>query len=251
MMAELSGFSCVLMRMTGCVLFNPILGRRNFPALFKAGLILMFSLIIMTYDTPHVALPDQFLPTTFVLLSELFIGFVLGFIVSLFSYIVLLTGQLIDLQMGLSMSNIYDPQNNMSMSLTATYFNLLFLFLFFALNGHIAMIKIFLTSSQVVGYGEIGFLGSAPQAVLDTFVLCTELAIKLALPLVAIQFLLEMGVGILMKAIPQINVFVVNLQAKILVGLVAIVLVFSSLAGFIDQMIVTMLDTMQDVLRLL
>lgn len=251
MMLELTGFSCVFMRMTGCILFNPILGRRNFPSMFRAAFIVMLTLLVMSYSGVRVTPPADVFGNAIMLFSELFIGFVMGFVVNLFTYTLIFAGEFIDLQMGMSMSKVYDPQSNISMSLTTTYFNILYLLLFFALNGHLTMLRLFLGASEAIPYGEAVISSTISQPMLDAFILCTELGVKLALPMIAIQFLMEMGVGILMKAIPQINVFVVSLQSKVLVGLLVLVLISSPVGGFIDSMIVTMFDALQEVVELL
>lgn len=248
----LTGYACVMMRMTGCVLFNPIIGRRNIPGIFRAGLVLMLSLLIFTYEMPAVPHETELFGLTIILLSELFVGFVLGFVVTLFTYVILMGGQIMDLQMGLSMSNIYDPGSNISMTLTTTFYNVMFLVVFFSINGHLTLIELFLTSGQVVPYGEIAFMNTRiSEAILDLFLLCTELAIKFAFPVLAIQILVEMAVGLIMKTIPQINIFIVNLQIKILLGLFTLLIIFSPMSQFVDRLIRMMLQAIGEILALL
>ena len=67
----------------------------------------------------------------------------------------------------------------------------------------------------------------------------------------AIEFFSEVGVGILMKAIPQINVFIVNIQAKILIGMIVLVFMFSPMGDFINNTLVMMTDTLRNVINLM
>lgn len=247
----LTGFSFVLMRMTGCILFNPILGRRNFPALFRAGIILLLSITVFSYTGVQVDVSTRVVPLAVALLSELAIGFVAGFIVNLFAYIVVLGGSFIDYEMGLSMANIYDPQSNISMSLSSTFYNIMFLFLFFAVNGHLALIHLFLSLGELIPYGQPAFRPELAEAILDVFCRCTVLGITMAMPMIAIELLLEIAVGILMKAIPQINVFAVNLQAKLLAGLLVMLIAFSPVSEFIQNAIVEMFETVRDIMALM
>lgn len=250
-MSAVTGFCFVLIRMTGCILFNPILGRRNFPALFRAGMILIFSLVIYSYTDVNMDPPHQIIPLVVGLLSELLIGFVMGFVVNLFAYAVLLGGSFIDYQMGLSIASIYDPQSNISMSLSSSYYNMMFVFLFFQMNGHLALIRLFLTMGNVIPYGHMTLNPELSTGMLDVFVRCTVLGITLAMPMIAIQFLMEIAVGILMKAIPQINVFAVNLQAKVMLGLLVMLVFFGPLASLITSMLGEMIDTIQKILMLM
>ena len=77
------------------------------------------------------------------------------------------------------------------------------------------------------------------------------MAIKFSLPIVAIEFITEIAVGILMKMIPQINVFVVNIQAKLVIGLLMLIFLFSPMSDYLGDVINQMLLTVQSVMRLL
>ena len=245
-------FSLILMRMSGCILLNPILGRRNIPSPFRVGLTLVMTLLVTTF-TDIVPPPAQ---TTvfgflFVLLKELMVGLIIGFVISLFNYVVSFGGELIDLQMGLSMSKIFDPSSNVNMSLSATFFNLLYTFLFFSAGGHLTLMRLFMISGQVVPYGGVIITTGLYTAILDIFIQCTILAVKFALPIIALEILIEMGMGMIMKAIPQINVFVINIQAKVLLGLVMLVAMFVPFSEFLERLITIMFETIDSVMLLL
>ena len=86
------------------------------------------------------------------------------------------------------------------------------------------------------------------DAMILMFCDCIVLAIRLAMPMVAAEMLVEISVGILMKTIPQINVFVINIQMKIVFGLVLLLLIFSPTAEFLGQCIEEMLMAFQNIL---
>ncbi len=77
------------------------------------------------------------------------------------------------------------------------------------------------------------------------------LSLKLAMPVIAVEIILESGIGILMKAIPQIQVFSVNVQLKILAGLLLMIALIPVFATFIDKTITLMFDTMRNSLSML
>ncbi len=240
--AELTGIALVFMRMTGCILFNPLLGGKNFPSIFKAGLIIMLTLVIFTFSPPQGIDTANSITLMVLMVKEFIVGYTIGFICTLFSYVIIFGGELMDMQMGISMSKIYDPQSNVSMSLSATFFNITYMFLFFNTEAHLNLIKLFLTSGELLPYGELQIHTELTGHIIDIFCQCTVLAIKLAMPILATQFLMEIGVGILMKAIPQINVFVVNIQAKLFVGLLLLVFIFSPVVSFLGKTIELMFD---------
>lgn len=110
--------------------------------------------------------------------------------------------------------------------------------------------KILVTSADVVPYGQIAFGPDVWNAMLVIFAECTVLAVKLAFPLIAIEFLTEMGIGILMKIVPQMNLFVLNIQIKVLMGLAVIIFFISPIGDYFGRLITQMMDTMQEILRL-
>lgn len=245
-------FSLIFMRMTGCILFNGFFGRKNIPAMAKAGFILVLSFLVYSSSAGFIIL-DIRTPVVYgvYLIKEFAIGYVMGYVMSLVMYIIIFAGEFIDLQMGLSMSKIFDPQSNSSLSLTASLLNVLFALLFFSMNGHLAVLHLILTTGEIIPYGHVALSANLGPVILKFFSECTVLAVKLAFPIFAAEFLLEIGVGILMKAIPQINVFVVNIQMKILLGFLILLLIFSPVGEFLQDLIVLMIDALKNSLMLL
>lgn len=244
-------FTLILMRMSGFVLFNPILGRKNIPAIAKSGFIIVLSVIIYASSQETAVSTNTSIEYGILLLKEFTVGYILAFIMNLFLYIIIFAGEIIDLQMGISMSKIYDAQSNTSISITASLYNALFILLFFAQDGHLSLIQTIITSGDIVPYGSIVIPLRLSAAMLDMFSQCTVLAVKFAFPIFAIEFLAEIGVGILMKTIPQINVFVVNIQAKLFIGLLILLMFFSPMADFLQKIMVTMLEALKNCLIML
>lgn len=249
--AQLILWTLILVRCTGIILLNPILGRRNVPGIVRSGFILALSLLIFTYDTHQNTEISGFLEYAVLLLKELVVGYIIGYVTQLFMYICVYAGGLIDFQMGLSMATIYDSQSNSSMPVTGTIFNTLFVLIFFAVDGHLALIKIFMQMSEIIPYGQVVINSGIAPVILKIFIGCTSLAVQLAFPMIAIEFLTEMGVGLLMKAIPQINVFVVNIQAKIIIGFIVLIFMFSPMANFLNNSVVSMINTIREVITLM
>ncbi|HIT87310.1 MAG TPA: flagellar biosynthetic protein FliR [Candidatus Coprocola pullicola] len=239
-------FTLVLMRMSGMILFNPILGRRNVPAIVKAGIIMSLTIIVASFYDDAVQQPNTIIEYSVVLLKEFAVGYITGFIITLFLYVIISAGEIIDMQLGLSMSKIYDSQSNASISMSATLYNIVYMLFFFALNGHIALIHIILTSSEVVPYGEVVLNQIAYERIWDIFVECTILSVQFAFPILVAEIVCEVGVGILMKTIPQINVFVINIQAKVLIGILILLMMFVPMGEFIKDLIPKTVDAFRE-----
>ena len=248
---ELTLFLYILARISGFILFNPILNRSNAPGLFRAGFILVLSVFVSSTVTQTVPVPVGIMEFAIRILLELLLGFVLGVIVNFFLYIPQLAGQMIDTQMGMTMNQIYDAASHASLSVTATFLNALMILLFFAANGHHTMFRIVLTSGTIIPFGAVSFdISLLVNALLELFAECTVLAIKLCLPSLGVELLGQLGMGILIKAIPQINVFSINLELKILIGLIFLLLLIAPVSEFLLQAEMTMLNSLERVLHL-
>lgn len=240
-----------MMRVSGFVLVNPIFGRRGIPGIVKAGLIMGLSIFL--FSLPHQepivvgSLPEYMV----LLLKEFVIGYVVGFVISLFQYIIVLAGGIIDFQMGLSMATIYDAQSNSSLALSATMLNIMFMLVFFAIDGHIALFQLLINLKEMLPYGTLMWSADASEHLLKLFAQCTLLGVQLAFPIIAIEFIGEIGVGILMKTIPQINIFAVNIQMKVFIGLAAIVFLIAPMGDFVHKIILEMTEQLRIVVSLL
>ena len=142
--AQLTLFLFILMRMTGFMVFNPLLGGRSgVPGLVKAGASLM--LAVAVYSLTDLPLPT--VPTTVVefavrSLLELALGYLIAVLVHFFFYVVLQAGQMIDAQMGMNMSETYDPSIENNITMTGTLQKIMMALIFFVAGGHLIMFSI-------------------------------------------------------------------------------------------------------------
>jgi len=247
---ELTLFLFILMRMTGFVLLTPFFGRRDIPGYFKAGFILLLSVTVKYSYTGSTYIPDTMLELAIRLLLELGLGFIVGMVIHFFFYIPQQAGEIIDTQMGMSMAKTYDASSQDSLTPTATFMHLMMMLTFFVVNGHITLLRIMLTSGDIIPFGAAAFGDMIANRMVEIFCECTLLSIKLALPILAAELIGQVGMGILMKVIPQINVFAINIELKVIIGLVMILLLVSPINSFLLTAESNMLKEIENVLRL-
>ena len=248
--AQLTLFIFVTARMSGFILFNPILGRRNIPNSFRSGMILILSLFVMSVTTQRVSIPVDTAELIVRMILELAVGLLLGLAVSFFFYIPQMAGLMVDTQMGMTMNQIYDAGSQANMSVTGTMLNVLMTLLFFAAGGHLTLLRIFLTSEEIVPFGAVSLGLPAFNYMLELFVECTILAVKLCMPILAAELIAQVGMGILMKVIPQINVFAINIELKVIVGLALLLVLIAPFSEFLLQAESNMLAALREILTL-
>lgn len=238
-------FLLVLVRITGMFLFNPILARRNMPARLRMGLVLCLTILIAPTLSPTEVMAYDAFDLTFAMLRELFVGFVCGYAFQMFYYLLFFVGDFLDVQFGMSMAKVFDPGTNIQMSVTGNFLSILFMLYIFATDSHLLLLKIFSSSFSIVPLGATGVSLDAAKFVIDLFIAVFMLIIRLALPFAVAEFTLEVAMGVLMKIIPQIHVFVINIQLKMAMGLLLLFLFAGSVASFMDQYIILLFENMQ------
>ena len=126
----------------------------------------------------------------------------------------------------------------------------LMLLLFFAANGHHTLLRIIITSQEIVPFGSAVIGGNLVNALLELFIQCTILGVKLCMPILGAELIGQLGMGILMKVIPQINVFSINIELKVLIGLALLLLLTAPFSEFLLEVERTMLESVSALLRL-
>ena len=244
-------FLYILMRMSGFIAFNPLFSRNGIPRVFLAGLIGMLSIGVFYMFPGSVAMPSNLWEFGFRALSELGIGFILGMVFRFFFYIVEHAGETIDTQMGLSMARMYDPGSRVQLTVTANMLNTMMILLFFAENGHLTLLRLMMTSGEIVPFGQATFGIHLIERILELFAECAILAVKLGLPILGAEMMGQVGMGVLNKVIPQINVFVINIDLKVLVGFGMLLLLMTPIGNLILEAETLMLREMRSLLAMM
>lgn len=243
-------FLYIMMRMAGFVLFTPFFGRSNIPRYYKAGMILVFSVAARFSYEGTVPVPATFLELAMKLLLELAMGYLVGVVMNLFLYVPSLAGHMMDEQMGMAMAQTYDPSFQGQSTPSSNLLNILSILIFFSANGHQTLLRLMVSSGGVVPFGTASLGRDAAEMAVEVFIDCTLLAVKMCLPVLGAELMGQVGMGILMKAIPQINVFAINIELKVLVGLLMIFALIAPFSEFLLSMENTMLSQVRQAIAL-
>lgn len=176
------------------------------------------------------------------LLREIFIGLTLGFITNMFFNTIQVAGEIMDMQSGLGMAKVFDPETNVQMSIMGSVISFMMYLYFFATNSHMSYIQLFVISFDTLPVGGEGFNPDLGYNIVSYFSVLLAIVVKLAMPIIAAAFILEFCMGMLMKSVPQIQIMVVNIQLKVAVGFMMLFLIAVPLSDFIDSYLDTWLD---------
>lgn len=238
----------VLGRVSGIFSFNPIFARRGVPNSIKVGASLALALVMTTAGDFDYRMPDGLLPLVFDFGKELLVGAVLGFFVNLMLQIFTMAGEVTDMQLGLSMAKSYDPTFG-NAGLSTQYYSYWFMLYFFAVGAHKSYIELFSVSYNSIPLGFTSFNINVPYVLVHYFQSVLELGLKLAMPVVVASLVTEFCVGVLMKAVPTIHVFVLNIQIKMLMGFIVLAASCGVVGEFMGKIIDILFENLNDLVE--
>lgn len=236
----------VTARVTGIFSFNPIFSRRGVPNTIKAGASIMLAVVMTAAGGFEYTMPAGLLPFVFDLVKELLVGAVLGFFVNLLLQVFSMAGEVTDMQLGLSMAKSYDPTFG-NAGLSTQYYSYWFMLYFFAVGGHKSYIELFAVSYEHIPIGYSSFNINLLLILVKFFEIVMTLGLKLAMPVIAASLISEFCVGVLMKAVPTIHVFVLNIQIKMLVGFVVLAASCGVVGEFMEKIMGILFDNLNGI----
>ena len=244
----LNVFLLTFARMVSMITFNPVFARRNLPSRIRILLVMGMTLVVApTIDpTPTIGMTE--FEMMFNIVKEIFVGFTLGYVFQIFYYMLFFSGDFLDMQFGLSMAKAFDPNTNIQMSTTGNFFNIYFMLYLFTSNVHLTIIRIFVFSYEVLPLNSPISTEKISVFILMMFSTALVLVMKLAMPFFVAEFVIESTMGVLMKLIPQIHVFVINIQFKILVALFLMMTLSISVGDFLDGYLQIIIQSLQQAL---
>ena len=227
-------FILMVLRVSGLILSSPIFGRVNVPMVAKLGLVATLSFLLFSLFPQTVAVQySTLLSFALVCAGELLLGMALAYVINIFFSLVAFTaGQLIDMQIGFGIVNVFDAQNNTQVPMMGNVLNIMLILMFYAVNGHLRLIEMIYLTIERMPIGTLVFSPAIGITALELFMRAFMLGVMMALPIIASGLTLEICFGMMMRAVPQIHMFVVGIPMKMLVGIILFTVTLPVFGGF-------------------
>ncbi len=243
-------FILTMLRYSGLFIITPILSSNVIVSRLKVALSFFLAIITLPVivEEQLLEVPDNLFYILADVLKELSIGFIMGFIVLLLFTAIQLAGQYIDMRMAFRLANAVNPLSNSSTPVVGQFQNIMATLLFLAINGHHILIHNIYKSFEAIPLGRTVYIDELFKFIFrasgDIFIL----SFKIALPIIGTIFLVDVILGFLARAVPQMNLFIIGLPVKILVGFIFLILSLSIMVNFYNDLFS---DLFKDILRLL
>ena len=215
-------FFLVLIRIGTILAMIPILGDRTTPVRVKAGLTILIAALVVPFVERPAAYPQDPFGLGLSMAGEVFTGIVLGFAGRLVFAGIQLAGQLVGFQMGFSIVNIIDPVTSGQVSIIAELQYLLAGLLFLAVDGHHMMIQAISESYRALPVLGFHVTGGLTQNLVALSGNMFVVAVKISAPIVAALMFANIGLALVARTVPQINIFIVGFPLQIAIGLIGV-----------------------------
>lgn len=233
---DLEYFLLILVRVTCFVYVSPFFSMRNTPANVRVAMSFFTSLLLYQALTPTEAVTYSSLAGyTVIVLKEALVGLLIGFAANICTSIVNFAGSIADMETGLSMVTLMDPTSRESTSITGVLYQYVLMFMMIAtgmyryLFGALADTFVLIPVNGAVLRSE-----SLVNSMLEFLSDYVIIGFRIVLPIFCSILLLNAVLGVLAKVAPQMNMFAVGIQLKVLVGLSVLFLTAGMLPGIAD-----------------
>lgn len=217
---DLELFLLVLMRVASFIFIAPFFSMANTPRNIRRALAVVLSIII--YGTiPHEGLAYSGLfDYAIIVLKEVATGLLIGLGANLTMLIVNFAGHIADMEMGLSMVSLMDPATRQQTTISGVYYNYMLLLMMMMSGFHRYLIEALAETYTLIPVnGQIFQLNRLMGSIIDFMGEYVIIGFRICLPIFCTMIVLNAVLGVLAKVSPQLNMFAVGMQIKVLVGL--------------------------------
>ncbi len=232
---NLEQFLLILSRITAFMSVAPIFSMSNVPRRVKVGLgVLISGLLygVVGYQVPEYT---SLIEYAMLVVMESVVGLLIGFGAYMCTTIISFTGKIIDMEIGLSMAQTFDPTTRTQSSLVGTLYNYMIMVLMIMTDMHLYLLKVMADSYEIVSIGNLRINGGLYNFIFDFLAQYFVIGFKLALPVFAAMLVVNIVMGVLAKAAPQMSMFAVGIQIKVLIGLVILYLISTLLPDMAEM----------------
>jgi flagellar biosynthetic protein FliR len=232
--AQFETFILVLVRVSVILIMLPIFSAAQVNSMVRFGLGLVITIVVWS-TVPPVALLDGLGPLTAAVISQAFIGFIFGFVAFLVFVGIQFAGEVMDLEVGFSIVNVINPLTSQNVSVLGEFQlalgSLIYLianahhFLFQGLAGSFILLPLpYVTISPMLQSDMVGFFSQS-----------FFLVFQIAGPIGVTLFLTNVGLALMARVAPQMNIFAVGFPLQIMIGLTMMVLSLPLLENVLPQ----------------
>ncbi len=227
-----AAFLLAFARVGTMIMLLPGIGEMSVPSRVRLAMALVLTAILLpAHQKAYTVDLNALGPVLLVLFQELIIGAVLGLTARLAISALQIAGSVVAQQLGLGFVTAVDPSQNQQGLLVGNFLTVLGITLIFATDLHHLVIAGLNDSYTIFAPGEMPIVGDVAQHITRIIATSFRIGIQLAAPFLVFGLLFNLGLGVLSRLMPQMQVFFIGLPLSILLGLLLLLLVIGAMMG--------------------
>lgn len=230
-------FMLVLARTMALAMSAPYIGTQGVPGMIRVAISISLAFFYLL-GNPNLpaSIPQGFLPYSLLIIQEVLVGVLFGFCANVVLYAIQAGGEIIDVQIGLSMVQQFNPQTKSRTTVIGKMFYQFALIMMISSYAHLFMLQAYFKTFEILPIGTFDFGSNLGIAELIRITnQCFDVGVQIALPIIVVVFVVDFGLGMMNRVAQQINILELNFAMKPTSGALLIMVVMS-----------TMLSVMQD-----
>lgn len=227
------GFFLVLARLTPLFIVAPVFSSRQVPARAKGIVALALALGLAPLATAGQELPTEVAAIVALIVKELLVGLAFALCVALLFAAIETAGALLDFLMGFAFGAAVDPVTGNQSAVISRFYAMIALGIFIAINGDAWLIQGMARTFDLVPLASAPDLGAIGANVVGAFTGVFAAALEVAAPVLIAVVLTDVAFGLVSRVVPQMNVFAVGFNVKIIVGVVVFAAALPFVGGWL------------------
>lgn len=246
--AWIASFFWPLIRVASMFSIAPVIGGKQIPRRIRivAALLITLAILPMQQDIPII--DPWSAEGVYVTAQQILIGLIMGFILMLVFAAVTLAGENIAMSMGLSFAMASDPINGVQVPVVSQFLVITASLLFLSMDGHLSLINMMVTSFEILPIGTEGVSTAALWALLEWAKIMFNAAASIALPAIISLLTVNLVMGIMTRAAPQLNIFSVGFPMTMMAGYLILLFSLPTLLAVFDSMLKDAFETLTIIL---
>ena len=238
--AQIDVFMLIFIRVLAFFLVLPVISSQN---VFMQGRLFLALCTTVALFMSGLVSTVFYMQTTlgfvYLMILEFLVGLAMGYVVFAVFNLIFFAGQLMDFQIGFMMVNVLDPMTQIQVPITGNLFYFAMVGLVIVTGGLHSFIYTFFYSYYHLPIGTAIVVGNSNLAwyIVELLAQSTILAVRLSMPIVGSMMIINAALGIMVKTVPQMNIFVVGLPLKLLIGIILLYMIMiPNLGAMFGQM---------------
>ena len=217
---EFEYFFLILVRISTFIAVAPFFSIAQVPRKVKTGLAFSISILLWFVVPTESLVYETVIDYAAIVMKEAIVGLLIGFSANISTYIISFAGRLMDMDMGFAMVNVFDPVTKEQVSISGNLYNYFLMLCLLCSGMHTYVLRAFVDIYTLIPISKATFdMNGIYQGIMEFLADYMIIGFRIYLPVFMAIMILNIVLGVLAKVAPQMNMFVVGMQLKVLAGL--------------------------------